>query len=167
MEISTTWVQSYNCETTNYSKPIDVYSQSFPHRRKPRKDNVYEFIVKLNNKIKSLESLKDGWADNEDNKEFSKIFLKILKQNMLKLLTNLKENGKSIFFPIIAPMELNSIDIHWRNDKFQFLINILETEDGGNAQVFGRIYDSENLFKWQGSIEEISNAVSGWLISAM
>ena len=170
MEISTSWVQSYNCITNNYKATAFRYSPKISDNlmKHSRKDYIYDFIVKLNKKINKLKLLGDGWADYDENKAFSHHFLKDVKINILKIITSLKENQKIIFFPVISPMEINSIDIHWSNNIFQLLVNVMETEDGGNVQVFGREYAKSGEFlKWHGNINQMSNAISGWLKSVV
>lgn len=128
-------------------------------------NQMNKITEKLNAKFSRLEMLEDGWADYEKNKKFTPNFLYNVKDGILDIFRKMIKENKSIFFPVIAPMEINSIDIHWKNSKFQLLINIKEIDGSGNVQLFGRDFNSsDNDHRWNGNIKSLSNAVSWWLL---
>jgi hypothetical protein len=84
----------------------------------------------------NLLALHDGWGDNEANKAFSPAFIDEVLSFKERIVSSLAVGGYKIFEPVIAPCDGNSIDIHWKNDDFQVLINIDETSR--NVGFFGK-----------------------------
>jgi len=69
---------------------------------------------------KRLLSLKDGWADNKENKPYTLKFI----DKIGRVLKFIDENN--LPFPIVGPVDGNSIDLFWRNEKRSFLMNFDE-----------------------------------------
>ena len=145
----------------------------FMHGRGEEGDNYIiktyrssSFIKELNRVFIRLANLPKGWADCEENRGFSKIFLNQV-ENILEHLFSEVTSQKRLIFPIIAPMEPNSIDIHWKNDQFQLLINIMETDIISNVELYGRKLDCSDEIKWHGNLRDLRGVILGWLLTKL
>ena len=64
-------------------------------------------------------------------------------------------------------MEPNSIDIHWKNEHFQLLINIMETHNVSNIELYGRQLDCSDEIKWHGNLIDLRGVILGWLLAKL
>lgn len=112
----------------------------------------------------NFQSLKNGWADNEDNKEFSLAFLERIELFLENLFDRIKFSMYMLHFPIISPVDGNSIDIHWKTDEFQLLINIPEFEtDEIFCAIYGRAFDYSTEINFHCKFDYVQGIVWEWL----
>ena len=102
----------------------------------------------MENYFDTLALLPDGWGDGIHNKRFSKKFLHETK------LFAMKVSSMIGFDPIITPMDGNSLDLHWKNDKVQLLVNVMEFTPE-KCGLFGRTLDGMNELKFSGNTDEL------------
>jgi len=122
------------------------------------------FKQKIGAFLKNFQSLKNGWADNEDNKEFSLAFLKRIEIFLENLFDRVKVSGYTLHFPVISPVDGNSIDIHWKTDEFQLLINISEFETNENCSaIYGRTFDYSTEINFHFKFDYIQGIIWEWL----
>lgn len=174
-------IELYN-ENTQYQKPRDwsrlkcqinyETKEAYHFNRKMKtlsNQDIYfrDFTVKIGQKISRLASLKDGWGDYEKNKAFSDVLLEKIREFLLFICSSILNKSKEIEFPEISPVDTSSIDIHWKNDKFQLLINIIETEDYRNIGLFGRRRGQDDEMDWHGNIDDLGNVILGWLLTVI
>ena len=147
--------------------PIEIILDKIIERKKKyneKNGEINEFQLKIISSIKYLESLPDGWADYEKNMKFSSDFLKNIEE-FLKFIEVSIFN--QIEFPSISPVDTNSVDLYWDNDKYQLLINIKDNDKKLNTELYGKKKDTEDddEINWHGNIHSLRSVIFGWLLT--
>ncbi len=126
--------------------------------------NPSYFKQKISSFRQKFQSLNNGWADNEDNKEFSLSFLERIELFLENLFERIKLSVYTLPFPSISPVDGNSIDIHWKTDEFQLLINIPEFEnDETFSAIYGRTFNYSTEINFHCKFDLMQGIIWEWL----
>lgn len=93
---------------------------------------VYKLILFVVSMGKTIEEqveeillLKEGF-DGEGSKSYSRETIERAKEHIQKMKRFMLERGVSISEPSFLPVSNGSIDLHWKNDNYEILLNVPE-----------------------------------------
>jgi hypothetical protein len=125
--------------------------------------NEKEYFDKVKTYILEME---DGWGDNDENKKFSANFVNIVVRKVEKMINSIRKSGKDIPTPTISPMDYQSLDIYFKNEKIRMLINIPESEDEYNhSSVYAIANDLCPEMKVDGDMDIVMELSEKWILA--
>jgi hypothetical protein len=113
-------------------------------------------------KSRSILDLEDDWDDQGSVRCSPPAWEKATRFLRKQALAGLEKNGVAIPVPRIGPGPDGSIDLHWKTQSFELLVNV-QGDDGERASFYGDDYGKLTI---EGSIETktANDGLLAWLM---
>lgn len=132
---------------------------------KPDQQPVFELLSILKNARIHILSLHDNW-DGDGSKGYTETLWQRAEDMLIRLTQRFTTNYQlPLPIPEILPGPDSSIDIHWKNEKFELLINIPEDTDE-SVCLYARDFDKTEI-EAAVSIEKVDQVLLNWLAMIM
>lgn len=160
INIGQAFLESYFNDIRNYEPDLKIETQTlvdiinFEHK-------YPQYAIELSKIQSEILNLHDDW-DGEGTKSYQKSTWNTLEGFLKHLVVSLNiKNNKTIDMPTVYPGDKGSIDLHWKNSKFELLIKFYEQLEM-NPTYYGDNFNKDRI-KGCNPVLKLNDIILAWL----